>query len=255
MFRSVLVANRGEIARRVFRTARRMGLSTIAVYSDADADAPHVREADQAVRLGPAPARESYLKVEAVLEAARRVGGGGDPPRLRLPVRERRVRRGRGGGGAGLDRPAAGGDPRHGPEGRRQAADGRGGRAGHAGLPGRGPVARAAGLRGGGDRLSRADQGGGRRGRQGDEAGRRAGGVPRGPGFGQAGGGRGLRRRPGAARDLRHPPAPHRGAGVRRRPRQRRPSVRARLLAAAPPPEGDRGGAGAGHGRRDPRPP
>ena len=74
MFRSVLVANRGEIARRVFRTARRMGLATIAVYSDADAEAPHVREADQAVRLGPAPARESYLKAEAVLEAARRSG-------------------------------------------------------------------------------------------------------------------------------------------------------------------------------------
>jgi propionyl-CoA carboxylase alpha chain/3-methylcrotonyl-CoA carboxylase alpha subunit len=74
MFKSVLVANRGEIARRVFRTARRLGLATIAVYSDADADAPHAREADQAARLGPAPARESYLNVAAVLEAARRTG-------------------------------------------------------------------------------------------------------------------------------------------------------------------------------------
>jgi propionyl-CoA carboxylase alpha chain/3-methylcrotonyl-CoA carboxylase alpha subunit len=74
MFKSVLVANRGEIARRVFRTARRLGISTVAVFSDADADAPHVREADQAVRLGPPPARESYLDVAAVLEAARRTG-------------------------------------------------------------------------------------------------------------------------------------------------------------------------------------
>jgi propionyl-CoA carboxylase alpha chain/3-methylcrotonyl-CoA carboxylase alpha subunit len=74
MFTSVLVANRGEIARRVFRTARRMGLRTIAVYSDADAEAPHVREADDAVRLGLAPARESYLDPERVLEAARRSG-------------------------------------------------------------------------------------------------------------------------------------------------------------------------------------
>ena len=74
MFASLLVANRGEIARRVFRTARRMGLRTIAVHSDADAGAPHVREADEAVRIGPAPARESYLRVDAVLEAARRSG-------------------------------------------------------------------------------------------------------------------------------------------------------------------------------------
>jgi propionyl-CoA carboxylase alpha chain/3-methylcrotonyl-CoA carboxylase alpha subunit len=74
MFTSVLVANRGEIARRVFRTARRMGLATIAVYSDADAEAPHVREADQAVRLGPAPARESYLDPALVLAAAKASG-------------------------------------------------------------------------------------------------------------------------------------------------------------------------------------
>lgn len=70
----LLVANRGEIARRIFRTARRMGMTTIAAYSDADADAPFVREADAAVRLGPAPARESYLDVERVVHAAREAG-------------------------------------------------------------------------------------------------------------------------------------------------------------------------------------
>ncbi len=74
MITTLLVANRGEIARRIFRTARRMGLATVAVYSDADAHSPHVREADQAVRLGPAAARESYLNVEAVLAAARTSG-------------------------------------------------------------------------------------------------------------------------------------------------------------------------------------
>ncbi len=73
-FRSVLVANRGEIARRVFATARRMGLTTVAVYSEADADAPHVREADIAVPIGPAAARESYLVPEKILAAARQAG-------------------------------------------------------------------------------------------------------------------------------------------------------------------------------------
>ena len=68
---TILVANRGEIALRVIRTARAMGLRTVAVYSDADAASPHVRAADAAVRLGPAPAAESYLDVAAVLEAAR----------------------------------------------------------------------------------------------------------------------------------------------------------------------------------------
>jgi len=74
MFTSVLVANRGEIACRVFRTAKRMGLRTIAVHSEADADAVHVREADEAVLIGLAPARESYLDAGKVLAAARATG-------------------------------------------------------------------------------------------------------------------------------------------------------------------------------------
>jgi len=68
---TVLVANRGEIARRVFRTAKRMGFRTVAVYSDADATAPFVREADLAVRIGPPAARDSYLNVSSIVAAAR----------------------------------------------------------------------------------------------------------------------------------------------------------------------------------------
>jgi 3-methylcrotonyl-CoA carboxylase alpha subunit len=74
LIKSLLVANRGEIACRIFRTARRMNVRTIAVYSDADAAARHVREADEAVRVGPAPARESYLDIAALLAAARATG-------------------------------------------------------------------------------------------------------------------------------------------------------------------------------------
>ncbi|MGH3906144.1 MAG: biotin carboxylase N-terminal domain-containing protein, partial [Pseudonocardiaceae bacterium] len=72
LFDSVLVANRGEIAVRVIRTLRAWGIRAVAVYSDADAEARHVREADVAVRLGPAPAAQSYLQIERILDAAAR---------------------------------------------------------------------------------------------------------------------------------------------------------------------------------------
>jgi acetyl-CoA carboxylase biotin carboxylase subunit len=72
VLQSVLVANRGEIARRVIRACRALGIRSVAVYSDADAGWPHVADADQAVAIGPAPARESYLDIERIIDAARR---------------------------------------------------------------------------------------------------------------------------------------------------------------------------------------
>jgi len=80
MFDSVLVANRGEIARRVIRTARRLGVTAVAVYSDADAELPYVREADQAVHIGPAQPALSYLNAAAIIDAARKTGAAAVHP-------------------------------------------------------------------------------------------------------------------------------------------------------------------------------
>ena len=79
-FHKVLVANRGEIARRVMRTCKRLGVRTVAIYSEADRSAPHVTDADEAVLVGPAPAKESYLNVEAILAAVRATGAAAVHP-------------------------------------------------------------------------------------------------------------------------------------------------------------------------------
>ncbi len=74
MFQKILIANRGEIACRVIKTARLMGIKTVAVYSDADIDALHKEMADEAVHIGPAPAAQSYLVIEKIIEAAKTTG-------------------------------------------------------------------------------------------------------------------------------------------------------------------------------------
>src|SRR3954467_11550447 len=74
MFKRILIANRGEIACRIIKTARRMGIGTVAVYSEADRDALHVEMADEAVLIGPAAAAQSYLVVDKIVEACRRTG-------------------------------------------------------------------------------------------------------------------------------------------------------------------------------------
>src|SRR5271167_2665263 len=74
MFEKILIANRGEIACRVMRTAKRLGIATVAVYSEADAHARHVDMADEAWPIGPAPARESYLRIDKIIDAAKQSG-------------------------------------------------------------------------------------------------------------------------------------------------------------------------------------
>ncbi|HUS95740.1 MAG TPA: biotin carboxylase N-terminal domain-containing protein, partial [Hyphomicrobiaceae bacterium] len=74
MFKKILIANRGEIACRVIKTARKMGIATVAVYSDADRSALHVEMADEAVHIGPATASQSYLVIEKIIEACKATG-------------------------------------------------------------------------------------------------------------------------------------------------------------------------------------
>ena len=253
LIKSLLIANRGEIACRIIRTARKMGIRTVAVYSDADAKALHVRMADEAVHIGPSPARESYLVGEKIIAAAKATKAQAIHPGYGFLSENADFAQ------AVIDAGLIWVGPK--PDsiramGLKDAAKklmADAGRAGDAGLSRRGPGPEAP--QGGGrrDRLSGADQGGRGRRRQGHAAGRRREGFPGRARQLQARGGELVRRRPGADREIHPLAAPHRGAGVRRQPRQRRPPVRARLLAAAAPPEGDRGSARAGHGRGDAR--
>ena len=201
-----------------------------------------------------AGARDATCVGDKIIAAAKATGAEAIHPGLRLPQRECRLRAGGDRRRADLGRAEAGQHPRHGPQGRGEEADGRGRRAGDARLSRRGPGPEAPEEGSRRDRLSGADQGGRGRRRQGHAPGRRA---PRTSTTRSKAASARRRRSFGDDRVLHreiHPlAAPHRGAGVRRQPRQRRPSVRARLLAPAPPPEGDRGSARAGHGRRDPR--
>ena len=125
MFKKVLIANRGEIALRVIRACRELGIQTVAVYSEADRESLHVRFADDDVCIGPRPARESYLNIPRIIAAAEITGADAIHPGLRLPRRERRVRRDLRGVEHHVHRPDRGADPRDGRQGRGAQGDDR----------------------------------------------------------------------------------------------------------------------------------
>ena len=252
MFKGLLIANRGEIACRVIRTARRLGIRCIAVCSDADEGALHVAMADEAFRIGPAPARESYLDIEAILGAAERGRADAIHPGYGFLSENAEF----------AEACAARGIVFVGPPAEAIRAMGSKSEAKRlmeaAGVPlvpgyhGAEPVAGTAAARGRGHRMAGAPQGVRGRRRARHAGGRTRRGLRRRPRGGEARGGGRFRGRRDAHRALRHGAAARRGPGVRGPARELRAPLRARLLGAAPAPEGDRGGARPGRGRRSP---
>ena len=252
VFTKVLIANRGEIAVRVIRACRELGIATVAVYSELDRDALHVRFADEAYALGGQTAAESYLNTEAILDAIEQQRRRGGAPRLRLLLRERRLRPGDHRARRRLHRPAARGHRGHGRQGLVAASRARGGRRARRARHHRVPSSDAAEVVAFGDEFGwpvaiKAAYGGGGRGMK-VVAQRRRG--RRGARVGAARGRGVLRPRRVLRRALPHVAAPRRDADRRRHARQRRVGRRARLLGAAPPPEADRGEPGARAARR-----
>ncbi len=236
MFEKILIANRGEIALRINRACKEMGISTVAVHSTADADAMHVRLADESVCIGPPPANPVLSQHSRDHRRLRDHRRGSDPSRLRLPVRERALRRDRARARHHLHRADARAYPHDGRQDHRQA--GREGcrhpdraRFRRRGIGcGRGEDRRS-------NRLSRPHQGDGRR-RWARHEGRQYGGGPFAGAFHRAPRSQdGVRQRHRLHGEISRPSASYRAPDLGRLLRQGDPSGRAGLLAPAPPPE------------------
>jgi propionyl-CoA carboxylase alpha chain len=106
--KKILIANRGEIACRVIKTARKMGIATVAVYSDADADALHVKMADEAVHIGPSPSNQSYIVIDKILDAIKKTGADAVHPGYGFLSENAVFAAGAGKGRRRLHRPAGG---------------------------------------------------------------------------------------------------------------------------------------------------
>ncbi len=249
MFKKILIANRGEIACRVAATARRMAIQTVAVYSDADANAKHVSACDEAVHIGGSSPKDSYLRWERIIEAAKASGAQAIHPGYGFLSENEAFARACAEAGLVFIGPPPSAIQAMGLKAEsKQLME----KAGVPLVPGyHGANQDTALLQGRSrtHRLSGADQGQRRRRRQGHAGGRQAGRLRVRAGFVQARGDHQLRRRRGADREIRAAAAPHRDPGVRRHAWQLRLPVRARLFGAAPAPEGAGGGAGAGHDR------
>ena len=243
MFKRILIANRGEIACRIIKTARRMGIETVAVYSDADRDALHVEMADEAVHIGPPPAAESYLLIDKIIAACKATDAEAVHPGYGFLSEREAFPKALEAAGIVFIGPnpraiAAMGDKIEFEEGggRRQRLD-------RAGLSRRDRRREGGGEDRQPDRLSGDDQGLRRRRRQGHA--HRVVGIRsrRGLCALQVGSQVVVRRRPHVHREVHRRSAPHRNPVAGRQARQRHLSERARMLDPAPQSEGDRGSA------------
>ena len=241
MFKRILIANRGEIACRIIKTARRMGIATVAVYSEADRNALHVEMADDAVLIGPPPAAQSYLVIDKIVAACKESGAEAVHPGYGFLSERASLRRGAGQSRHRLHRAQSQGDRRHGRQDREQAR-----RRGRQGRDRARPSRRHRGRRAGGknrrrDRLSGDDQGLGRRRRQGHAHRPQPRRAERGICPRPLGSKIEFWRRPRLHREIHHRSAPRRDPGAGRQARPCHLSRRARMLDPAPQPESHRG--------------